>query len=158
MEFPMKFDRVFLLFLVNVTKNDGKSPCYQWVNQLFLWPFSSSQTVSLPEGTCSFKPIPWLEVLTKTLWGFIQHVHQQTKDWLTISVACATQQCCRLPDNPTDIITEWSVVESQPHHWMPAKLGFNVVKCSFNGMDTNNGYVQIYVLNGYLTNIYIYIE
>ena len=39
---------------------------------------------------------------------------------------------------------------------MPAKLGFNVVKCSFNGMDTNNGYVQIYVLNGYLTNIYIY--
>jgi len=27
------------------TKNYGKSPCYQWVNPLFLWPFSMSQNV-----------------------------------------------------------------------------------------------------------------
>ena len=30
--------------------NYGKSPCYQWVKSLFLWPSSSSQTVSLPQG------------------------------------------------------------------------------------------------------------
>jgi hypothetical protein len=30
--------------------NYGKSPFYSWVNQLFLWPFSMSQTVCLPEG------------------------------------------------------------------------------------------------------------
>ena len=29
----------------------GKSPCYQWENPLFLWSFSSSQTVSLRESS-----------------------------------------------------------------------------------------------------------
>jgi hypothetical protein len=32
------------------TKNYGKIHHFQWLNPLFLWQFSSSQTVSLPEG------------------------------------------------------------------------------------------------------------
>ena len=34
------------------TKNYGKSPCYLWVNPLFLWPFSIAVLIILtqPEG------------------------------------------------------------------------------------------------------------
>ena len=35
----------------------GKKHHFSWVNQRFLWPFSSSQTVSLPEGKSQEIPI-----------------------------------------------------------------------------------------------------
>ena len=40
------------------TKNYGKSPCYQWENQLFLWPFSIANCNTLPEGKGSLLGIP----------------------------------------------------------------------------------------------------
>ena len=36
--FPIFHELEYLL--VNIIKNYGKSACYQWVNPLFLWPFS----------------------------------------------------------------------------------------------------------------------
>ena len=37
--------------LVNVFKNSWKDPsCETWVSKLFLWPFSSSQTVKFTRG------------------------------------------------------------------------------------------------------------
>ena len=41
------------------TKSYGKIHHFQWVNQLFLWPFSNSY-VKLPEGALDlFHVIPW---------------------------------------------------------------------------------------------------
>ena len=44
--------------------NYGKSPLYSWVNPLFLWPFSMSQTVSLPG---------WVDAKNPTIWDAWGH-------------------------------------------------------------------------------------
>ena len=53
--------------------NYGKPPCSIWVNQLFLWPFSSSQTLSLPEGNHQIWVSYWIILgimgINYYLWG-----------------------------------------------------------------------------------------
>ena len=57
---------------------------YSWVNQLFLWPVSSSQTLSLPEGT------PWLlDMLWLFLWLWyyiIIHQDYYFTPWLFLDI------------------------------------------------------------------------
>jgi hypothetical protein len=36
--------------LVNIQKNYGKSPCYQWVNPLFLWASFNSKLLVITRG------------------------------------------------------------------------------------------------------------
>ena len=59
--------------LVKHTQKTMENHHFQGVNQLFQWPFSSSQTVSLPECTSgnSHPPPPWDHYLPETIHDWL---------------------------------------------------------------------------------------
>jgi hypothetical protein len=81
------------------TNNYGKSPCYQWLNPLFLWSFSIANCNKLPEGT-NFMDFPASQVLfLLTIYGI--HFGVPFKGLLEF---CARQSTVKNPGLPSGVI------------------------------------------------------
>ena len=100
--------------LVNVYKKQCKDPpCYQWVNPLFLWPFSSSQTVTNYQRVY---PEQSLLVIISHYWSLL------TTMIITISIATWNYQRVRITH--THRIHGAGIYGNICHQYTPVMLAY----------------------------------